>query len=105
MGNRKSAYRPKSFESSRIKDTSANIYTSMLLSPAWQDLTAAQKTLYLHMKERMYGQTNSTRPMPDRLKRFTFPKRIWCNLFGLYARTNQGGFFWYRASRGDYGRS
>ena len=94
MPSRKKTYRPKSFESTKAgKNTSANIFTTMMLSRAWQDLSASQKTLYLHMKERMYGQTLKTRPDPKDLTLFTFPRNIWCNLFGLYSRGNSSGFF------------
>ena len=94
MSRRKTSYRPQPFESMKVaKDTSANIYSSMMLSPACKDLTLGQRSLYLHMKQRMYGQTNRTRPAPDDLSAFTFPREIWSNLFDLYARNNQSGFF------------
>lgn len=94
MSKARRPYKPQPFESSKArKDTSANIYTSMMLSPAWKDLTANQQILYLHMKQRRYGETNKTRPDPANIDRFTFPKRIWCNLFGLYSANNAAGFY------------
>ncbi|MBQ8941798.1 MAG: hypothetical protein IJ062_08165 [Firmicutes bacterium] len=50
-------YQKKPFESVGNKsDTSANIYMSMLMSPAWMDLTPRQQVLYLYAKSRFYGQ-------------------------------------------------
>ena len=53
---RKKQYTPKNFESSKGRgDVSANIYASMIQSPAWKKLTKAQQSLYLHMKLQYYG--------------------------------------------------
>lgn len=93
MSTKKKSYQAKPFESTKpTKNTSANIFTTMMTSEAWKHLTGNQKALYLHMKERMYGQPNKTRPDPNNLAAFTFPKRVWCNLFGLYSSNNQSGF-------------
>lgn len=57
MSKRKRRYVPKAFESTGISgDTSANVYMSMLLSSAFKDLTARQKSLYLYIKSQYYGQ-------------------------------------------------
>lgn len=54
-GNRK--YQKKDFESTgATSDTSANIYMSMLLAPAWRELTANQQRLYLYCKAQYYGE-------------------------------------------------
>ena len=55
--SRKKKYKPKSFESSGISsDTSSNIFHSMLVSAAFQSLTAPQQILYVCMKDRKYHQ-------------------------------------------------
>ena len=42
-------YEKKPYESDCAKsDTSANIYMSMLMSPAWMDLTPKQQQLYVY---------------------------------------------------------
>lgn len=56
MGKKK-AYTPKPFEANRGRDSSANIYKSMLESDAFKDLSARQKILYVYAKSRRYGQT------------------------------------------------
>lgn len=101
MGRKKQPYQKKSFESTGVSsDTSANIYMSMLLSPAWKELTAQQKTLYLYCKAQFYGEKRrgefvkvwpSLKDQPlDML--FTMNKSKWCSLYGLYSDNNQGGF-------------
>ena len=57
MGKRRQQYRPKDFESTQVSnDTSANLYISMLLSDAWQDLNDSARVIYLYMKSQFYGQ-------------------------------------------------
>lgn len=54
---RKKKYIPKAFESvGASNDTSANIYESMLLSPAFISLTPRQRVLYLCCKAQYYGK-------------------------------------------------
>ena len=54
---KKRVYHKKSFESNESpSDTSANIYMSMLTSPAFLDLTPRQQMLYVYAKSRLYGQ-------------------------------------------------
>lgn len=56
MGRRKGKYVPKLFESTGVShDTSANIYGSMLESPAFKDLSKNQRLLYIYMKKQYYG--------------------------------------------------
>ena len=52
---RKSKYTPKSFESKAGKALSANIYASMIQSPAWEQLSNNARVLYLYMKLQYYG--------------------------------------------------
>jgi K+-transporting ATPase c subunit len=70
MPKKRETYEPRAFESERtflpkkkngstIKDTSANIYTSMLLSTAWHNLSSKQKELYLYCKAQYYGEKKS----------------------------------------------
>lgn len=61
MSKRGRKYKAKSFESagcylpSGRKDSSANIYETMLMSDAWHDLTDKQKALYVVCKSQYYG--------------------------------------------------
>lgn len=63
---RKKPYKPKRFESTGVSnDTSANIYESMLLSPAFLDLNSRTRTLYLYMKAQYYGKRKPGKDFPD----------------------------------------
>lgn len=63
---RKKTYKPKRFESTGVSnDTSANIYESMLLSPAFMDLNSRTRTLYLYMKAQYYGKRKPGKDFPD----------------------------------------
>ena len=55
----KKKYKPKSFESTGTSsDVSANIYKSMIMSDAWNDLTN-QRLLYVYCKSCYYGQKDA----------------------------------------------
>ena len=57
MSKGRPKYTPKAFESAgNSNDTSANIYESMLLSPAFMALTNRQRLLYLYCKAQYYGK-------------------------------------------------
>ena len=66
MGKRRRKFTARSFESMgqvfidpegrQRKDTSANIYESMLLSDAWHSLTDRQRSLYLIAKAQYFGK-------------------------------------------------
>ena len=106
---KRSKFSPKAFESSSKflpiisghiqKDTSANIYNSMLLSPAFQDLTATGVRLYLYMKARYYAEKKTDALITEYEKltnqninksiRFTFNKAVWHDLYHIYS--NGGG--------------
>lgn len=66
MSKRKSKYIPKCFESvGNSNDTSANIYESMLLSPAFLALNNRQRLLYLYCKAQYYGKRKPTRDFKE----------------------------------------
>ena len=86
MSRRKQPYQKKEFESTGASsDTSANVYMSMLLSPAWKDLTANQQRLYLVCKAQYYAEKQ--KPNSDPLC-FTMNQSKWADLYGLYKRNN-----------------
>lgn len=95
---RRKPYRPKSFESSgRSGDTSANIYESMLLSPAFMDLTPKQRLLYVYMKAQYYGKKKPGKVHPEvkslqREDLFYFPLSI-AEKYKLYTRANKRQFY------------
>lgn len=93
-------YKPKPFESypavidpKRSYDTSANIYHSMLLSPAWMDLTPKQKELYLVCKDQRYSQKR--KPPADDFgpDAFYMNRFLWLETYKLYSPGNQKGFY------------
>ena len=91
MSSRKhKPYQKKLFESTGASnDTSANIYMSMLLSPAWKDLTANQQRLYVYCKAQYYAEKQ--KPNGDVLC-FTMHQSKWCDLYNLYKRNNAASF-------------
>lgn len=84
MGKRKK-FTPKSYESSKTKDISCNLYASMLQSPAYMGLTARQKVLYQYMKLQLYG---SKQIEGQSVEAFYFNKAMWQDLYKLYKRAN-----------------
>lgn len=91
MRRRKTPYQKKSFESTGASnDTSANLYMTMLLSPAWKDLTANQQRLYLYCKSQYYAEKQ--KPNGDPLC-FTMNQAKWSDLYGLYQKNNAAGFY------------
>ena len=63
---RKAKYKPKPFESTgSSKDTSANIYESMLTHPAFLALTKNQRLLYVCCKAQYYGKRKPGRDHPE----------------------------------------
>ncbi|MDL2294033.1 hypothetical protein LJC60_05310 [Ruminococcaceae bacterium OttesenSCG-928-D13] len=84
-------YDKKLFESTQASsDTSANIYESMLLSDAWQDLTPRQQILYVHMKSQYYSEKR--KPDGDRTC-FTFNQAKWRDKYHLYTDANKKAFY------------
>ena len=88
---KKKIYVPKSYESTGCSgDISANIYRSMILSPAWQELTAQQHDLYLTCKLQAYGEKR--KPIAEDPLSFTMNRAKWADLYHLYDRNNGRGF-------------
>jgi len=100
MGRRKKTYQKMTFESkgeipgktpgTTRPDTSANVYESMLLSDAWQDLTAPQVRLYLVCKAQFYGKA---KPKDYGFKAFYMNMAIWLDTYKLYKSNNRAGFY------------
>ena len=96
MGRRrKEPYTPKTFESmGNSDDTSANIYVSMLMSWAWQQLTKNAQVLYLYCKAQLYAQKKKPKPqvvqLDDLHQRlcFTMNKSKWQSLYHIYNSDN-----------------
>ena len=83
---RKRKYTPKSFESNRAGDISANIYASMMQSKAWNNLTNNAKVLYMYMKMQYYGQ----KTIADKGQEcFYFNKAMYTKTYPLYTNINQ----------------
>lgn len=90
---RKKPYIPKSFEATGINgDVSANIFRSMMESPAWKDLTGNQKALYLTCKLQLYGVPRKKKPDPEDETTFFMNKFLWADTYQLYDRENGKGF-------------
>ena len=84
-------YKPKAFESDgRAGDTFAAIYESMLVSPAWIDLTAQQHALYLACKAQYYAEKNHPN---GEIEMFTMNQCKWTDKYGLYKKSNGKGFY------------
>ena len=84
-------YIPQGFESfGYSNDTSANIYLSMLVSPAWLALTKNAQILYVYCKSQYYAERR--KPIPQirqlndtQLKRcFTMNKSKWLDIYHIY---------------------
>lgn len=96
--SRKNKYKPKAFESDgRPNDTSANIYESMLESPAFMSLSKNQKLLYCYMKKQYYGARKPGRDYPD-LPELQRDDLFYFNMalavkYGIYSRSNDKQFY------------
>ena len=100
---KKEKYKPKDFESypiilKRAYDVSANIYESMILSPAWLDLTPKQKELYQVCKLQMYAQKR--RPKLEeidgadvRTTAFYMNRHLWMTKYQIYKPGNEKAFY------------
>ena len=95
---------PKKKNGSNIKDTSANIYTSMLLSTAWHNLSSKQKELYLYCKAQYFGESKSAeehKTYNETVKgenanlslRFTMNKSKWCEIYHIYTENTKRYFY------------
>ena len=92
-------YIPQGFESfGYSNDTSANIYLSMLVSPAWLALTKNAQILYVYCKSQYYAERR--KPIPQirqlndtQLKRcFTMNKSKWLDIYHIY-NSEYGQFY------------
>ena len=84
-------YKKKLFESDlSSSDVSANLYMSMIMSPAWRDLTPQQKVLYVCCKLQQYAEK---RKPDDDPAAFTMNKSKWCKAYQLYTEANHRGFY------------
>ncbi|MBQ8075619.1 MAG: hypothetical protein IJ237_06505 [Oscillospiraceae bacterium] len=91
MGGKKQKYEKKPFESTlQPSDTSANIYESMMLSTAWQDLSASARVLYLTCKSQYYSEKK--KPVEDDRETFTMNQQKWAEKYHLYTKENHRGF-------------
>ena len=107
MTRAKKKYAPRAFESLGAKfidsdgrkrtDTSANIFESMLLSPAWKSLNSKQQVLYLVCKAQFYGKRKPGRDFPD-VETFQTDEAFYLNWgsvqkYGLYKPTMSKNFY------------
>ena len=98
MAVKKKRYRPKAFESTGISnDTSAAIYESMLISPAFMDMTKNQRFLYVCMKAQYYGKRKPGKDFPD-IEQLQGDDLFYFNLslaekYGLYTRNGHTSFY------------
>ena len=89
---KKRKYIKQAFESAGVSsDVSANLYLSMLVSPAWQALTANQQRLYLYCKLQYYAERQ--KPRADDPLTFTMNRGKWCTLYHLYTAGNARSFY------------
>ena len=105
--NNKPKYKPKPFESrgetykdgnGKVrKDSSANLFESMLTSEAFQSLTSRQKVLYVYCKSQYYGKRKPGRDYPD-IKELQGDDMFYFNLrlaitYGLYPESSSSNFY------------
>lgn len=95
MGKRKESYVKKPFESDcTSKDTSANIYVSMLMSENWQKLSKNAQILYVYCKAQYYAEKTKPKPFHRQLTEqeqkqcFTMNKSKWKDLYKIYKSDN-----------------
>ena len=95
---RKKKYIPKAFESAgNSSDTSANIYESMLLSPAFQALSKRQRLLYLYCKAQYYGKRKPAKDYKElnlyQEETCFYMNRATIRKYGLYSEKSNGEFY------------
>ena len=103
---KKYEYKPKSFESvggvyldrtgKKRKESSANIYESMLISEAFRTLTDRQKALYLYCKAQYFGKHKPMQDFKDvpELQNESYFYLSWHMVqeYGSYKESMQGNF-------------
>ena len=95
---RKKKYIPKVFESAgNSNDTSANIYESMLLSPAFIALSNRQKLLYLYCKAQYYGKRKPAKDYKElgffQEETCFYMNRATIEKYKLYSKGNNKEFY------------
>ena len=97
MSGKKKLYIKKPFESDGSgSDVSANLYKSMLMSPAWCSLTPKQQQLYTYCKLQYYAERQKPKTIkhPDGDERlFTMNRAKYVKLYGLYSDGNRAAFY------------
>jgi hypothetical protein len=95
MSRNSKKYEPKSFESDgNSSDTSANIYMSMLMSYAWQQLSKNAQVLYVYCKAQYYAEKKKPKTEHQQLTEqeqrqcFTMNKSKWQKLNNIYKSDN-----------------
>lgn len=95
MSRKKQKYAPQPFESDGSpSDTSANIYMSMLMSYAWQQLSKNAQILYVYCKAQYYAEKKKPksefRQLTEQEERqcFTMNKSKWQKLYNIYKSDN-----------------
>ena len=89
---KKRPYEKKAFESTgEPADVSANLYLSMLTSPAWRELTARQQILYLYCKAQYYAEKK--KPVKDNPLSFSMNQAKWREQYGLYKVNDEKSFY------------
>ena len=87
----------KDINGTERKDTSANIYESMLLSAAYQDLKPRQQQLYVICKAQYYGKKKPREDYKDidKFKADDLFYLNWSNVlhYGLYTQTMKKEFY------------
>ena len=96
MGKRRTHSPPKDWQTDKRKGRRQSycpIYTNLLTSPAYIDLTSAQKALYIACRDReMYPHPQETgTAADDRL--FYMNRALYVKTYRLYAENNKRGFF------------
>jgi hypothetical protein len=90
---KRTKYQKKAYESTgSSSDVSANIYDSMILSLAYNELTPKQRDLYMHCKLQLYRVPDKQKPDPTDPPKFYFNKYLWCTKYKLYAGSSDNGF-------------
>lgn len=91
MGKRKQ-YTPKEFESAKHgkQEPFSAIYLSMLMSNAWNELTAKQRELYLYCKLQLHADKRALPAEDIKKGHFTFNQYKWREKYKLYKPGNNG---------------
>lgn len=107
MPRKKKTYQPRSFESLNCggsfinqrgrsqADTSANIYESMLQSPAFKSLTSRQQILYIYCKAQYYGKRKPAKDFKDEYQEDSCFYMNWGKAldYGLYGASCHANFY------------